>query len=60
MFNVYFYGPLRILVCDATGNVVSVQDRVSGIDAALRYSQAYILAAKTYAVNAQESLYSEA
>lgn len=59
MFEVYFHGALRVLV-DANGRVVAVQDRISGVAATLRYSDAYILAAKTAAVNAWESQHAEA
>ena len=62
MFHVFFYGPLRVLVCDATGAVVAVQDRTSAgyPAAALRFSPAYIASAEAFALNAFESLFSEA
>jgi hypothetical protein len=46
--TVYFFGPLRVLLGD-DGSLLGVQDRVSGIAAAFRYSEAYILAAVRFA-----------
>lgn len=59
MFNVYFYGPLRVLVDTATQTVAAVQDRISGVAASLRFSPDYIRAAEKFALTAEASLYSE-
>lgn len=59
MFNVYFYGPLRVLVCSLTGTIAAVQDRISGSAAVFSFSPDYIKAAEQYALNAEQSLYSE-
>jgi hypothetical protein len=60
MFNVYFYGPLRVLVDAETQTVATVQDRISGENAIFRFSPDYILAAKEFALRAEASLFSEA
>lgn len=59
MFDVYHYGALRVLVDQVTGEAL-VQDRISGIAAALRYSPGYIAQAEQFATIAHESRYSEA
>lgn len=46
--TVYFFGPLRVLL-DADGSLLGVQDRVSGMAAAFRYSPAYIAQATRWA-----------
>ena len=56
MFDVYFYGPLRVLIDQDTGAVLAVQDRVSGCAAALRYSPEYIARAIAHARMAHEAL----
>jgi hypothetical protein len=48
--TVYFFGPLRVIL-DAEGSVLGVQDRVSGMAAAFRYSESYILAATRWALD---------
>lgn len=59
MFNVYFYGPLRVLVCASSGAVVAVQDRISGMAAAFQFSPDYIRVAEQFALHTEQSLYSE-
>ncbi len=48
--TVYFFGPLRVLL-DADGSLLGVQDRVSGMAAAFRYSSEYIAAATRWALD---------
>lgn len=60
MLDVHFYGALRVLVDQATGRIVSVQDRISGADASFTFSPDYIARAKTAATLAHESQFSEA
>lgn len=55
MFTIYFHGALRVLIDESTGTVASVQDRISGFAASLRYSPEYILAASRAALLAFES-----
>ena len=52
MFAIYFHGALRVLIDEATGEVATVQDRISGEAASLRYSDEYIQAAKNCALYA--------
>lgn len=57
----YFHGALRVLSDEATGSILAVQCRTSGADASVAgFSPDYILAAKTAAILAYESQYSEA
>lgn len=49
LYDVIFYGPLRVLICQATGAILGVQDRVSGCAASLRYSPDYIARAVAHA-----------
>ncbi len=46
--SIYFFGPLRVLL-DADGSLLGVQDRITGMAASFRYSEAYILAAVRFA-----------
>lgn len=59
MFHVHSFGSLRVLIDEATGAVVAVQDRATGAAASLNFSPAYIARAKQSAVLAFESQYSE-
>lgn len=60
MFDVYFFGALRVLVEQASGKILAVQDRISGDSAEFRFSPDYIARARTFAENAHESQFSEA
>lgn len=60
MFNVYFYGPLRVLVDSESQTVATVQDRISGENAVFRFSPDYIRAAQEFALRAEASQFSEA
>jgi hypothetical protein len=55
MFDIYFYGALRVLIDSFTGALVAVQDRISGEAASLRYSPDYISRAVSAAMLAHES-----
>ena len=55
MFNVYFFGSLAVTVDVASGAILAVTDRVSGLAASLRYSPAYIAQARSYAHQAWAS-----
>ena len=52
----YLFGPLRVLVSDETGEVVAVQDALTGCAASLLYSRTTILHAATHARMAHASL----
>lgn len=54
------HGPLRVLLNEATGDFVSVQDRISGADARLMYSLAYVARAVASAQLAWGSMYAGA
>jgi hypothetical protein len=57
MHEVFFIGPLRVVLDAVTGAVLAVQDRVSGLAAALAgYPPAAIADAQTRAVLAFGSL----
>lgn len=60
MFEIFFFGALRVLIDTATGKIAATQDRISGEAAALRFSPAYIARAETDALRAFDSLMSEA
>jgi len=60
MFDVHFFGALRVLVDTDSGEVVAVQDRISGESAVFRFSPDYISRAKTAAILAHESTRAEA
>lgn len=49
LHDVYFFGPLRVLVNSATGEIVSVQDRISGLDASFSFRPEFIARAKEHA-----------
>ena len=49
LFTVYFFGPLKVVLNDATGEVVSVQDRITGASADFAFAPGYIDAAKRHA-----------
>lgn len=59
MFDVHFFGALRVLVDQATGQVIAVQDRISGEAATFRFSPDYIARAVQSAILAHESQFSE-
>jgi hypothetical protein len=60
ILDVYFYGPLRVLVDQSTGRIVATQDRISGEAASFRFSPDYIAKANESAIRAHESQFSEA
>ena len=61
ILDVYLFGALRVLVVQATGQIASVQDRISGLAANLAgFSPDYIARAMQFATNAHESQFSEA
>ena len=49
MFDIYFYGPMRVILDSETGAIVGVQDRISGMAATFTFSPSYILEAKQFA-----------
>ena len=55
MFETYTFGPLRVVVCAQTGEVKSVQDKLTGVDAAFMYSRTAIENAAMQARNAWAS-----
>ena len=55
MFETYTFGPLRVVVQTLTGEVVSVQDKLTGVAAAFMYSRAAIEHAAMQARNAWAS-----
>lgn len=56
MFDVFYFGALRVLIDSATGEVKAVQDRISGEAAAFRFSPDYIARASQSAILAFESV----
>ena len=50
LFVIYFYGPLKVTLDSATGEVLSVQNRITGMSADFGFAPDYITAAKHYAV----------
>ncbi len=48
--SIFFFGPLRVLL-DADGTLLGVQDRITGMAASFRYSEAYIAAATRWALD---------
>lgn len=55
IYSVYSFGALRVLISDATGDLLGVQDRISGEAASLRYSATYIARAVEFALRAHAS-----
>jgi len=55
MYETFTIGPLRVILDEATGAVVSVQDKLSGCAAGLMYPRTAIAHAVTQAVLAWES-----
>lgn len=55
MFDVYTFGPLRVLVDSATGAIVAVQDTLTGCAASLLYSRRSIAEAMVRAHQAWQS-----
>lgn len=60
MFDVHFYGSLKVLVDQASGAILAVQSKLTGAAASFTASPAYIADAVASAQRAHESLYSEA
>jgi len=60
MFEHYTIGPLRVIIDAASGEVVGVQDALTGCAASLLYSQRSIAGAVAQARNAFQSLYEPA
>lgn len=56
----FSYGPLRVILNDATGELVSVQDRITGADARFLYALSYVARAVAAATLAWESIYAGA
>lgn len=54
------FGPLRVVLNDATGEVLAVQDRITGCDARFLYSLSFVARARASAVLAWESMYAGA
>lgn len=59
MHDIYFYGPLRVIINTQTGTILAVQDRISGEAAIFRFSPAYIAKAEQSARLAHFSLADE-
>ena len=55
MFDVYFYGPMRVILDNESGEVLGVQDRISGASADFTFSPSYILEAKRFAQRQYEA-----
>ena len=55
MFSTFTFGPLRVILDSETGEIVSVQDAISGCAAAFLYSRATIAHAVRQARLAWES-----
>lgn len=61
MLHYHFnFGPLRVILDEATGDLVSVQDRISGADARFIYSLSYVARAVASASLAWGSMYAGA
>lgn len=60
MNDIIFFGALRVILDNASGRVLAVQDRISGESASFRFSPDYITRACTHAQNAWASLSQDA
>lgn len=56
--HVYLDGPFRVIL-SLDGEVLAVQDRISGCAASLRYAPASVLAVSRRAQDAWQSIYSD-
>ena len=59
LHSFYFYGPLRVVVCDCSGAVVAVQCRIDGTAASARYRPSYINTATCWALHQHSATHTE-